>query len=111
MPRLARLLGFLRREQPIPLEETIYEVSEHRGALLVRLRGGSVMQLRLQPDRTTVLIRTVPLTKAKQLEDDLPWQAAPESQIEEWLHSDSAMGQWLVAKGLADERLASLSLR
>lgn len=58
------------------------------------------MQVRFQPDRSTVLTRTVPMAKATQLDDSAPWQVASDSQVKQWLQSDSAIGLWLVSKGL-----------
>jgi hypothetical protein len=76
------------------------EVSEYRGALLVRMGRGSAMQMRTQPNPARVWFRIVPISKATQLEGDSPWQAASESQLRAWIHPDSAIGRWLLAKGM-----------
>jgi hypothetical protein len=76
------------------------EVSEYKGILLVRMGRGSAMQLRIQPDQVSVLFRVVPISKATQLEDDSPWQAASDSQLRAWIHPDSAIGRWLLVKGI-----------
>ena len=76
------------------------EVSEYKGALLVRMGRGSAMQMRTQPDPASVWFRIVPISKATQLEGDSPWQAASESQLRAWIHPDSAIGRWLLARGM-----------
>jgi hypothetical protein len=111
MPRhLRRLLGLPQRTQssfPIPFQQDVTnEVSEHEGILLVRLGRGSAMQVRVQPDQPSVLIRTVPIAEAKQLDGDSTWQAASDSQLWSWIQSDSAIWQWLVAKGFAGDQIA-----
>jgi hypothetical protein len=102
--QLASLLN--SRHKPLAATSAVTdEVSEHEGALLVRLRGGSAMQVRLEPGGRSVLIRTVPIAKATKLEGDLPWQVAPGSQLQAWIQSGSAIGQWLLAQGIAAERV------
>jgi hypothetical protein len=76
------------------------EVSEYKGALLVRMGRGSAMQLRTQLDPNTVLFRIVPISKATLLEDDSPWQEASDSQRDAWIYGDSAIGRWLLTKGI-----------
>jgi hypothetical protein len=82
------------------------EVSEYEGVLLVRLGRGSAMQVRMGSERPTVLFRVVPIAKATQLESDSPWQVASDSQLRAWIHPDSAIGRWLVAKGVDSDRIA-----
>ena len=112
MPRqLAKLLGFLtKNRQPIPKahssfdipfkQEVTNEVSELDGILLVRLGGCSAMQVRLEPDRESVVIRIVPMAKATYLQSVTPWQIATDVQLQSWSQSDSAVWQWLVAGGI-----------
>ncbi len=76
------------------------EVSEYKGVLLVRMGRGSAMQMRIQQDQASVWFRIVPISKVTQLEDDSPWQAASDSQLRAWIHPDSAIGRWLLAKGI-----------
>lgn len=76
------------------------EVSEHEGVLLVRLGRGSAMQVRVEPDGAGALFRIVPIAKARQLDGDAAWHAASEAQLRAWAHSDSAVGRWLLSKGL-----------
>ena len=82
------------------------EVSEYAGILLVRVGGGSAMQVRVQPDGAGVFTRVVPLAKATQLEGDSTWQAASEAQLRAWIQSNAAIWQWLMAKGLDGAKLA-----
>jgi hypothetical protein len=56
--------------------------------------------MRTQPDPASVWFRVVPISKATPLEGDSPWQAASESQLRAWIHPDSAIGRWLLAKGM-----------
>jgi hypothetical protein len=84
----------------MPARDVTDEVSEYKGILLVRMGRGSAMQLRIQPDQASVLFRIVPISKATQLEDDSPWQVASDSQLRAWIHPDSAIGQWLLVKGV-----------
>ena len=113
MPRqLARVLGFLTQGlSPVPNSSTQFEdhitdeVSEYGGNLLVRLGRGSAMQVRLQPDTANAMIRIVPIARATKLEDDSSWQPASESQLQSWIQSGSAIGRWLLAKGLDDGKI------
>jgi hypothetical protein len=82
------------------------EVSEYEDVLLVRLGRGSAMQLRIQPDEAGVLFRIVPIAKATQVKDESPWQLASDLQLRAWLHPASAIGRWLLAKGVDGEKLA-----
>jgi hypothetical protein len=82
------------------------EVSEYEQVLLVRLGRGSAMQLRIEPDEAGVLFRIVPIAKATQLKGEVPWQLASDSQLRAWIHPDSAIGRWLLAKGVDGEKLA-----
>ncbi len=107
MPRqLARVLGFLSprhrsEESNFPFKpEVTNEVSECNGILLVRLGRGSAMQVRMQTDRAGVLIRTVPIAQATQLDGGAPWQTASDVQLRSWIQSDSAVWRWLLAKGI-----------
>lgn len=84
-----------------------YEVAEYKSALLVRLGRGCAMQMRIESDRARVLFRIVPILKATQLEGDSAWQAASDSQLRAWIHPDSAIGQWLLAKGIDGDRRAA----
>jgi hypothetical protein len=61
---------------------------------------GAAMQMRVQPDQAGVWFRIVPISKATQLEGDSQWQAASDSQLRAWIHPDSAIGRWLLAKGI-----------
>jgi hypothetical protein len=88
-------------------QEILNEVTEHQGALLVRLGGGFAMQVRVEPDSASVTIRMVPIANATQLNLDLPWLLASEAQLREWMEQGSAIGQWLTSKGLMGERLVS----
>jgi hypothetical protein len=90
--------------------EVTDEVSEYKGVLLVRMARGSAMQMRTQPNPAGVWFRIVPISKATQLEGDSPWQAASESQLRGWIHPDSAIGRWLLAKGMT-KQLDELALR
>lgn len=101
---LARVLEFLapnfRSSLRVPAKpEVTNEVSEYEECLLVRLRRGSVMQVRLQPGGVSVLTRIVPIAKAMQLDSGVTWQIASDSQLLDWIESDSAVWQWLLAKG------------
>ena len=119
--QLARLLGcvkpHLRSQHPTinssfdsPFrQEMTNEVSEYAGILLVRLGGCSAMQVRLQPDGQSVLIRIVPMAKATRVEGDAPWQAAPDAQMRAWMQSESAVWQWLIAKGIDEARARCLA--
>jgi hypothetical protein len=84
----------------MPARDVTDEVSEYKGSLLVRMGRGSAMQMRIQPDHAGVFFRIVPISKATQLEDDSPWQAASDSQLRAWIHPDSAIGRWLLVKGV-----------
>ncbi|MGA2882518.1 MAG: hypothetical protein ABSG13_26490 [Bryobacteraceae bacterium] len=90
------------------------EVSELDGILLVRLGGCSAMQVRLEPDGDSVLIRIVPLAKAMNLQGDSPWQPVHDSQLHAWIQSDFAIWRWLLAKGIdrdkIEQRLAASAL-
>jgi hypothetical protein len=100
--QLARVLGFLtqgRCKQATLKPDTTNEVTERDGVLLVRLGRGSAMQVRLEPRRASVSFRIVPIAKATQLEGDLPWELASDDQLRGWIHSGSAIGRWLLAKG------------
>lgn len=112
--QLVRVLGFLRPkpnspeapfENALSKEET-NEVSEYDGILVVRLGRGSAMQIRLQPDRASVLTRTVPLGKATRLESDSTWQAASDSLLRSWMQSETTIWQWLVGKGADGDAIA-----
>lgn len=115
MPRqLARLLGFVtRRERSLKreTEAALNEVSEHEGVLLVRLAKGSAMQVRIEPPIDPAVARAqfriVPIAEARQLHAGAPWQAASETQLEAWIHSDSAVGQWLSSQRLGRKRAAA----
>ncbi len=87
------------------------EVSEYKGFLLVRMHRGSAMQMRIQPGQAGVLFRIVPISKATQLDGDSPWQAASESQLRAWIHPGSAIGQWLLAKGIVAAKGMDLAMR
>jgi hypothetical protein len=104
--QLAKLLGTGRR---LPLASSVDvadEVSEHAGMLLVRLSGGSAMQVQLPAEADGVLIRTVPIAKATRMDGDSPWQTAPDSQLRAWIQSGSAIWQWLLAKGVDGDKIA-----
>jgi hypothetical protein len=83
-----------------PALDVTDEVSEYKGALLVRMGRGSAMQMRIQQDQGSVWFRIVPISNATQLEDDSPWHAASDSQLRAWIHPESAIGRWLLAKGV-----------
>jgi len=106
--QLERVFGFLapRHNNEPP---KINEVWEHDGVLLVRLGRGSAMQVRIQPDRSGVLFRIVPIAKATLVKGDVPWQVASESQLLAWMHPDSAIGQWL-ERQLDESDLPMMSL-
>jgi hypothetical protein len=102
--QLARLLGFVAapdRRSSIGgalIESCLSdEVSEYDGVLLVRLGAGRAMQVRLR--ESEVLTRTVPIANAMQIGEHPPWQLAPASCVLEWIQSNAAIWQWLVAKG------------
>lgn len=110
---LARVIGFLGRrrqmeysfahsrfEDPFQQRARNNEISEYDGILLVRLGRGSAMQLRLEADRTQVSFRVVPIARATQVSSETEWQMASYGQLEGWLQADSAIGTWLLAKGL-----------
>jgi hypothetical protein len=102
--KLARWFGRVRD----PSDGTVAvadEVSEQAGVLLVRLGGGSAMQVRPQPDGASVLIRIVPIAKATQLEGDAIWQLASDSWLRTWVQSNSAIWHWLLAKGVDGEKI------
>jgi len=113
MPRqLAKLLGLLKKHPhtaakakssfDIPFkQEVTNEVSELEGILLVRLGGCSAMQVRLElGSPESVLIRIVPMARATHLQGDAPWQSATDVQLQSWIQSDSAVWEWLVARGI-----------
>lgn len=79
--------------------EMTNEVLEYKGILLMRLRRGSAMQVRLKPDGLSVFFRIVPIGKATQVEDDSAWQVASDWQVRAWIQSDSAIGRWLLCSG------------
>jgi hypothetical protein len=79
--------------------EITNEVTEYKGILLMRLRRGSAMQVRLEPDGLSVFFRIVPIGKATQVETDSAWQVASEWQVRSWIQSDSAIGRWLSGSG------------
>ena len=66
---------------------------------MVRLGRGSAMQLRFKPKDANITFRIVPIAKATQVNGDAPWHTASEAQIQGWMRPDSAIGQWLFAKG------------
>jgi hypothetical protein len=104
--QLAKLFGAAWRH---PLEDrgnAADEVSEYEGVLLVRLSGGSAMQIQLDAEACSVLIRTVPIAKATHLEGDPSWQIASDSQLWAWVQSGSAIWQWLLGKGIDGDTLA-----
>lgn len=111
MPRqLARLFGFpFCRARPArgTTAFTMNEVSEHQGVLLVRLGRGSAMQVRYDPERSCALFRIVPISKVSQLNGDAAWRTASEAQLQDWIDSDSALGRWVLSKGLARENTAT----
>ena len=86
------------------------EVSEHKGALLVRLGRGCAMQMRVRPNLAGVMFRIVPISSALQLDDDSPWQDASDPQLSAWSHPDSAIGRWLLAQGIDGGRIAEQTL-
>jgi hypothetical protein len=59
------------------------------------------MQVRMEPGGSNVRYRIVPIASATQRNGDAPWMPASDAQILSWIHPDSAIGQWLLAKGLA----------
>jgi len=93
------------------MQDVTNEVSEYKGALLVRLGRGCAMQMRVRPNPTGVSFRIVPMSKAMQLEDDSPWQDASDSQLRAWMNPDSAIGRWLLAKGVAGGQIAGKGLQ
>lgn len=114
MPRqLARLFGFpacRERSRGREAAPAMNEVSEHEGVLLVRLGRGSAMQVRFEPPvdagAAQSWFRIVPIAKARQLSGDAPWHAASEAQLQAWVDSGSAVGRWLLSKGLDCARSA-----
>ena len=74
------------------------EVSEYKGILLVRLRAGNAMQVRLQG--SDVLTRTVPIANATHVGEHPPWRLASSNYIWAWIQSNAAIWRWLVSKGL-----------
>lgn len=97
-------------------QEVTNEVLEQDGILLVRLGGASAMQMRLEQDQENVLIRIVPIAKATTVHDDAPWHVATDSQLLTWLQPESAIGQWLLARGIDSDKIerrvsASLALK
>jgi hypothetical protein len=101
------LRGRLNNMPNQPALKITDEVAEYKSALLVRLGRGCAMQMRIEADRARVLFRIVPILKATQLEGDSAWQAASDSQLRAWIHPDSAIGQWLLAKGIDGNRCAA----
>jgi hypothetical protein len=110
-PQLAKLLKLLKKQSHTPAkakssfdipfkQEVTNEVSELDGILLVRLGGCSAMQVRLQPDHESVVIRIVPMARATNLQGVAPWHIATDVQLQSWSQSDSAVWQWLVARGI-----------
>jgi hypothetical protein len=100
--RLFQIMTPLHRAFPIvtaPLEScSSDEISEYDGVLLVRLRAGRAMQVRLRG--SDVLTRTVPIAKATQIGGYSPWQLASASRVQAWIQSNAAIWHWLVAKGI-----------
>ena len=110
MPRkLARLLGFPVRRHSAARQANpaMNEVTEHEGALLVRLGRGSAMQVRFDPGEARAVFRIVPIAEARRLYGDTPWHPASESQLQGWIHSDSATGRWLLSRSLNREKAAA----
>jgi hypothetical protein len=114
--QLVRAFAFLRpklNSPKVPFQQALFkdemtnEVSEYDGILLVRMGRGSAMQIRLQPDRASILTRTVPLASATRLESDSPWQAASDFLLRSWIHSDTAVWRWLLVKGADGDAIAS----
>jgi len=66
----------------------------------VRLGGCSAMHVKLEANRESVLMRVVPMAEATRLNSDASWQAATDSQFRSWIGSNSAIWQWLLAKGV-----------
>ena len=90
----------------IPLkQEVTNEVVELDGVLLVRLGGCSAMQVRLDGDERSVLMRVVPMGEATRLESEAPWQPATDAQLRSWIGYGGAIWQWLLAKGLDAETI------
>jgi hypothetical protein len=107
LARVSRLRAGRNRKEQAPFQPDVTnEVSERAGVLLVRLGRGSAMQVRLAADGASVLCRTVPIARAMQVEDVSEWQLAPESQLRGWIERKSAIGRWLLAKGLRYNRVA-----
>jgi hypothetical protein len=102
--QLARWFGAVR-DKSAGSVAVADEVSEQSGVLLVRLGGGSAMQVRPQPDGASVLIRIVPIAKATQLEGDASWEVASDSWLQKWAQSNSAIWHWLLAKGIDGEKI------
>jgi hypothetical protein len=97
---------FTTRNDQSPQPDVMNEVSEREGVLLVRLGRGSAMQVRLTADRASVLCRTVPIAQATRVEVDSKWQFASDAQVCGWIEHASAIGRWLLAKGLDYNRVA-----
>jgi len=86
-------------------QEVTNEVLELDGVLLVRLGGCSTMQVKLEPNRESVLTRVVPMAEATRLDSNAPWQAASDSELRSWIGYSGAIWQWLLAKGLDIESI------
>ncbi len=104
--QLAKLFGAGWRHPLASSVDVADEVSEYAGALLVRLSGGCAMQIRLNAEAGGVLIRTVPIAKATQLEGDQPWQIASDSQLRAWIQSHPAIWEWLLCQGMDGNAVA-----
>jgi hypothetical protein len=104
--QLAKLFGAGWRHPSEGSVNVADEVSEYESVLLVRLSGGSAMQIQLDAEPGRVLIRTVPIAKARQLEGDPPWQMASDSQLRAWIQSGSAIWHWLLGKGIDGDTVA-----
>jgi hypothetical protein len=115
--QLANFLGLWKKQAQAPgnakssfdipfKQEVTNEVSELEGILLVRLGGCSAMQVRLELEHhDCVLIRIVPMARATHLQGDAPWQIATDVQLQSWIQSDSAIWQWLVARGIDSDKV------
>lgn len=104
--QLAKLFGAGWRHPLVSSVHIADEVSEYAGALLVRLGGGSAMQVRLHAEAGSILIRTVPIAKSTQLDGDQPWQIAADSQLRAWIQSHSAIWEWLLRQGMDGDAAA-----
>ena len=74
---------------------------EHEGVLIQLFENRKAMQIKLASDNIDVRIRQVPLERANDTTGiDPEWLTAYDLTMNDWVHNDSTVWQWLKLKGL-----------